>query len=125
VQGVGPKVAIAILAGLPVSELVRAISTADVARLTQIRGVGRKIAERMVVELREKIVAVAAAGGSVGAASAPAPSGVPVGTQGEAWAALVALGYRPAEIEPVLTKLDKELPAEQAVKAALSALRRK
>jgi Holliday junction DNA helicase RuvA len=125
VQGVGPKVAIAILAGLPVSELVRAISTADVARLTQIRGVGRKIAERMVVELREKIVAVAAAGGSVGAAPAPAPSGVPVGTQGEAWAALVALGYRPAEIEPVLTKLDKELPAEQAVKAALSALRRK
>src|SRR6185295_729502 len=47
VQGVGPRVALAILAGLPPAELVRAVSSGDVARLTQIKGVGRKIAERL------------------------------------------------------------------------------
>ncbi|HVR62304.1 MAG TPA: Holliday junction branch migration protein RuvA, partial [Polyangia bacterium] len=58
VQGVGPRVALAILAGLPPAELVRAISKGDVNRLTQIKGVGRKIAERLSLELREKIAAL-------------------------------------------------------------------
>jgi Holliday junction DNA helicase RuvA len=121
VQGVGPKVAIAILSGLPLSELVRAISSADVARLTQIRGVGRKIAERLAVELREKIGAVAVAReGGVGA-----PGGPPPGRLGEVHAALVALGYRPAELEPVLPALDAARPVPDLVKQALAALRRK
>jgi len=65
VQGVGPRVGLAILAGLPPTELVRAIAGGDVARLTQIKGVGRKIAERLTVELREKITALPAAGRGV------------------------------------------------------------
>ena len=56
VQGVGPRVALAILAGIEADELVRAIATGDVNRLTQIKGVGRKIAERLALELREKIL---------------------------------------------------------------------
>src|SRR5512140_3937247 len=55
VQGVGPKVALAILSSLPTGDLVRAIAASDLATLTKIRGVGRKTAERIAVELRDKI----------------------------------------------------------------------
>jgi Holliday junction DNA helicase RuvA len=120
VQGVGPRVAVAILSGLPLPELVRAISGGDVTRLTQIRGVGRKIAERLTVELRDKIGDVVAGGGGGGAASA-----APAGRLGEVHAALVSLGYKPAELEPVLPSLDPGRPAAELVKQALAALRRK
>ena len=121
VQGVGPRVAVAILSGLALPELVRFISSGDVARLTQIRGVGRKIAERLTVELRDKIGAVVAAGHeSPGAAPA-----VPSGRLGEVYAALVSLGYKPGELEPVLPALDATRPSAELVKQALAALRRK
>jgi Holliday junction DNA helicase RuvA len=120
VQGVGPRVAVAILSGLALPELVRAISGGDVARLTQIRGVGRKIAERLTVELRDKIGEVIAGSGGTSA-----PSGVPAGRLGEVHAALASLGYKPAEIEPVLPNLDAARPAAELVKQALAALRRK
>jgi Holliday junction DNA helicase RuvA len=119
VQGVGPRVAVAILSGLPLPELVRAISGGDVARLTQIRGVGRKIAERLTVELRDKIGDVVAGGASV------TPSAVPAGRLGEVHAALVTLGYKPVELEPVLPSLDPSRPPAELVKQALAALRRK
>jgi Holliday junction DNA helicase RuvA len=128
VQGVGPKVALAILSGLPASELVRAIAGADVARLTQIRGVGRKIAERLTVELRDKIAAlgvVQAAKGAAAPAPAARPSIVPAGRLGDVHHALVALGYKPPEFEAVLGKLDAELPVPDLIKQALAALRRK
>jgi Holliday junction DNA helicase RuvA len=123
VQGVGPRVAVAILGGLPVSELVKAISGGDLARLTQIRGVGRKIAERLTVELRDKIGAVAHGGG--GLVPLPAATKVPAGRLGEVHGALLALGYKPVEFEAVLPTLDAELPAPELVKRALAALRRK
>jgi Holliday junction DNA helicase RuvA len=123
VQGVGPRVAVALLSGLPVPELVKAITGGDLGRLTQIRGVGRKIAERLTVELRDKIGAVAREGGAV--APLPAPSRVPAGRLGEVHGALVALGYKPGEFEAVLPTLDAELPAPDLVKQALAALRRK
>jgi Holliday junction DNA helicase RuvA len=121
VQGVGPRVAVAILSGLALPELVRFISSGDVARLTQIRGVGRKIAERLTVELRDKIGAVVAAGQET-AGRAPV---VPAGRLGEVYVALVSLGYKPAELEPVLPALDATRPAAELVKQALAALRRK
>jgi holliday junction DNA helicase RuvA len=121
VQGVGPRVAVAILSGLALPDLVRFISSGDVARLTQIRGVGRKIAERLTVELRDKIGAVVAAGQET---SGPAPA-VPSGRLGEVYSALVSLGYKPAELEPLLPALDAGLPAADLVKQALAALRRK
>jgi Holliday junction DNA helicase RuvA len=122
VQGVGPRVAVALLSGLPVPELVRAITGGDLARLTQIRGVGRKIAERLAVELRDKIGAVAREGGSL----APLPaSTVPAGKLGEVYGALVALGYKPVEFEAVLKTLDVEQSIPDLVKRALAALRKK
>jgi Holliday junction DNA helicase RuvA len=124
VQGVGPRVAVALLSGLTVPELVRAITGGDLARLTQVRGIGRKIAERLSVELRDKIgVVVAAAGGAL--AALPAPTGVPAGKLGEVHGALLALGYKPVEFEAVLPTLDTELGTPELVKRALAALRRK
>jgi Holliday junction DNA helicase RuvA len=119
VQGVGPRVAVAILSGLALSELVRFISSGDVAGLTQVRGVGRKIAERLTVELRDKIGAVITPG------AAPSAPSTPSGRLGEVHAALVSLGYKPAELEPVLPALDPAQPAAELVKQALAALRRK
>ena len=124
VQGVGPKVAVAILSGLPVGELVRAISGGDVARLTQIRGVGRKIAERLAVELRDKIGALGIGGGRESSPS-PAPSIVPPGRLGEVHGALMALGYKPIEFEALLPNMDPTQPAADLIKQALAALRRK
>lgn len=124
VQGVGPKVAIAILSGLPIGELLRAISTADVARLTQIRGVGRKTAERLAMELRDKIGTVAG-GERGGAGASPLPGLIPTGRIGEVYGALVALGYKPPEFEALLPQLDAAQPTADLVKQALAALRRK
>jgi len=116
-------VGVALLAGLPLPELVKAITSSDLARLTQIRGVGRKIAERLSVELREKI-GVAVQGDHFPVPSPPA-SGAPAGRLGEVYGALVALGYKPNEFEAVLPKLDATTAVPELVKQALAALRRK
>jgi len=130
VQGVGPRVALAILAGIETDELVRAIATGDVARLKQVKGVGGKIAERLALELREKILAAGAGVGAKGgkgkpaATAAAASSAVPVGPLGEVYGALVLLGYKPAEIDPLLEKMDEKRPIADNVRGALAALRR-
>ncbi len=123
VQGVGPRVALAILAGIEPDELVRAIAKGDVGRLTQVKGVGRKTAERLALELREKILTVAPLRGA-GAAEVSAASNVPGGPLGDVYGALIQLGYKPAEIEPLLERLDADRPVEDLVRAALGALRR-
>ena len=124
VQGVGPKVAVAILSGLPIGDLVRAIRAADLATLTRIRGVGRKTAERMAVELRDKI-GVSAGTGREASAVFPLPSLAPPGRRGEVFGALQALGYRPSEFEAILSALDESKPAPDLIKEALAAMRRK
>jgi Holliday junction DNA helicase RuvA len=120
VQGVGPKVALAILSGLALGDLVRAIAAADIATLVKIRGVGRKTAERIAVELRDKI-------GIAGtdAAVVNLPGAAPAGRMGEVHAALTALGYRPSEFDVVLSKLDDTHPVTDLIKQALGLLRRK
>jgi Holliday junction DNA helicase RuvA len=126
VQGVGPRVALAILAGLPPEELVRAISAGDVARLKQIKGVGGKLAERLALELREKITELPAARALPAAPLAPAASSrVPKGTLGEVYGALLQLGFKPPEFEALLEDMDAERPVEALVRDALAALRRK
>ncbi|HSZ82419.1 MAG TPA: Holliday junction branch migration protein RuvA [Polyangia bacterium] len=121
VQGVGPRVALAILAGLPPEELVRAISTSDVGRLKQIKGVGGKLAERLALELREKITALPAAR----ARPSSPPAGAPKGPLGEVYGALVQLGYKPVEFEPLLETMDAQRPIEDLVRDALGALRKR
>ena len=125
VQGVGPRVALAILAGLPSGELVRAIAGGDVGRLTQIKGVGRKIAERLTVELREKITTLPAGRGVPVPAPPPARPAGPTGPLGDVYGALVGLGFRPNEFEALLDDMDAARPTADLVKQALAALRKR
>ena len=124
VQGVGPRVALAILAGLDAAALVRAIATGDIARLTQVKGVGRKIAERLALELREKILTVPSGHAIAGDVAPPAAGRVPKGPLGDVHGALTQLGYKPGEIEPLLETMDAARPVEALIREALSALRR-
>jgi Holliday junction DNA helicase RuvA len=117
VQGVGPKVALQILAGLPVAELAAVIGRGDVARLVMVRGIGRKLAERLVTELKDKVAPLAA-----GAAPAPMPSTPPTGAIARTAQALCALGYRPVLAERAAAAAAVALPdapVEALVREAL------
>ena len=111
VNGVGPKVALAILSGSPADELRRAIVVEDTARFQAIPGIGKKTAERIVLELKEKLgsAAVAAARES----TAPSPGDL------VARDALLELGYSVLEAERALDGVDPELPAPDRVRLAL------
>ncbi len=123
VTGVGPKVALAIVSSRPVTDLQLAVMQGDEAVLTAVSGVGKRLAGRIVLELREK---VAAAG--MAAAGAPGRGPVAGATESEVVAALQALGYSQAEAREAArgaatdTAFDASL--EERVKAALRRLRR-
>lgn len=91
VSGIGPRVALAILSGLSEHEFVQCISTEDITRLSQAPGVGRKTAQRLVVEMRDQAFMASGVRPVVGAEA------VPQDPIAEAVSALVALGYRPSE----------------------------
>lgn len=107
VQGVGPKVALAIVSGSPPAELRRAVVLEDTARFEAIPGIGRKTAQRVVLELKEKLGTVADV-----AATSAAPHVV-------ARDALVGLGYSMPEAERALAEVDPDLPPEERVRLAL------
>lgn len=123
VTGVGPKVALAIVGSRPTADLQLAIMTGDMAVLVAIPGIGRKLAERIVFELREK---VAAAGVAVSGASTAAVGGA--ASEGEVVAALQALGYSLGEARQAsraaMADLDVGSSLEERVKAALRTLLR-
>ena len=116
VSGIGAKIALAVLSGSSVGEFTRMLQTGDVAALTKIPGIGKKTAERMIVELRER------------SQSLPLPaagSGTrPADAMGEASIALQQLGYKPAEISRMVKDAKPTDSAEDIIRAALkSALR--
>ncbi len=94
VSGIGPKLAITILSGMAADEMVNSIRGNDLARLTRIPGIGRKTAERMVLELRDKLPAP----GTVTEPAAPAKSAV----EDDVLSALINLGYQRANAEKAL-----------------------
>ena len=102
VSGIGPKVALAILSGMGTRELAGAIARGDVKRLTQISHVGKKIAERIVVELKDKIGNVVDLPLSQGTLAVPPPARTLSGPQDEALSALMNLGYKRGEAEVAL-----------------------
>jgi holliday junction DNA helicase RuvA len=105
VNGVGPKVALAIVSGSRPAELRRAIVREDLARFQAIPGIGKKTAERIVLELKEKIV--------VDGTDALAATDL------TARDALVELGYNVVDAERALAEVDQDLPIEEQVRAAL------
>jgi len=108
VSGIGPKLGIALLSGMSADELVSSIKSNNLARLTLIPGVGRKTAERLIVDLREKMTALAATQAEEAPGVAPATGGSPEdNVRGDALSALLNLGYQRSS-------------AEKAIDAALS-----
>jgi Holliday junction DNA helicase RuvA len=118
VSGIGAKIALAVLSGVSVDDFARLVQTSDVTALTRIPGIGKKTAERMVVELRDR---AADLGGGVLASA----SGLPGDPLSEAITALQALGYKPAEAERIARKAsaDGDDAAVIIRKALQSALR--
>ena len=120
VSGIGPKLALALLSGMPLAALASAVANEEVARLTKISGVGRKTAERLGVELRDKRGAmVPSSAGSALPADAPAAARL---RAEDAEAALIALGYRPVEATRWVSAVFVEgLAVEELVRLALRA----
>jgi Holliday junction DNA helicase RuvA len=117
-SGVGPTLALKILSGMSVEELVPAIRESDLARLTRIPGVGRKTAERMVVELKDKLEAVAVE------SEKPAPSS-PAGIEADVVSALVNLGYDGRAAETAVAEAKREAGTgnfEKLLRGALQSL---
>jgi Holliday junction DNA helicase RuvA len=122
VNGVGPRVGLAVLSGLSDAELVRCVAEQDIARLTKVPGIGRKIAERLVIEMRDKLGAETPIGGMPGSAGASGEAAVPADPVSEAVSALVALGYKPPEASRMVRAIPaKDLSTEEIIRQALRA----
>jgi Holliday junction DNA helicase RuvA len=114
ISGIGPRIALAILSGVTSAAFARAVHEQDAATLTRIPGVGRKTAERLIVEMRDRLEP-----GSAGDAAPTAPA---AGPQAEAYSALVSLGYKPQEATRLLKGVDAEgraLATEELIRRAL------
>jgi Holliday junction DNA helicase RuvA len=123
ISGIGPKLAIAVLSGIETRDLVLAVQRADVARLTTVPGIGRKTAERIVLELKDRLAALAAPAG----VDAMAIEGPGDRLRADLLSALLNLGYhRPAAEKAVDSTLssDSEASFERALKSALRELMR-
>ena len=118
VSGIGPKLALAVLSGMSVTNFKAAVVNSDVASLSKISGLGKKTAERIVLELKDK-VGVAAAWEAASAAHAPTPEQE---RANEAVLALIALGYKQVEAHRLIRDLQEkegDKSAEELVKLAL------
>jgi Holliday junction DNA helicase RuvA len=116
VSGVGPKVALAVLSGISVDDFWGAVRLGETGRLVKLPGIGKKTAERLLVEMRDKAGGATEAGSSVTAA--------PASPLAEARAALTSLGYKPAEVQALTEKvyqdgMTTEAIVQEALKRAL------
>ena len=117
-SGVGPSLALKILSGMNVEDLVPAIRTGDLVRLTKIPGVGRKTAERIIVELKDRLEAIAK---EVDKPAAPSPAGAEADVQ----SALVNLGYDERTVDKAVSEAKRETGTsnfEKLLRVALAAL---
>lgn len=119
VSGVGPKSALSVLSDMNPDKFALAIAAGDVKAFTKAQGVGAKTAQRILLELKDKITRDTVSFAITGSASS-----VPIaaGSAAEAIAALAALGYSQSEAAAVVAKLDQSLSVNDMIKAALKAL---
>jgi len=121
VNGVGPRVGLAVLSGLSDVELVRCVTEQDITRLTKVPGIGRKTAERLVIEMRDKLGTETPLG-TLPAAAGAGTAAVPSDPVSEAVSALVALGYKPPEASRMVRAIQaQDLSTEEIIRQALRA----
>jgi len=124
ISGIGPKLALNILSHIPVAELQGAVLAGDIKRLAALPGIGKKTAERLVLELKDKLGPVAANAASVQAhATIPLTANDPLA---DVLSALVNLGYKEAQARKTLEALEvaPDVPMEEILKGALKVLAR-
>jgi Holliday junction DNA helicase RuvA len=114
ISGVGPRIALALLSGLSANELAQAVSAQDTARLVKVPGIGKKTAERLLLELKGKLAPVLATPGFAVASD----------NQADILQALIALGYSDKEAQLALKALPADVSVSDGIKAALKALTR-
>ncbi|MCX7660052.1 MAG: Holliday junction branch migration protein RuvA [Caldimonas manganoxidans] len=112
VSGVGPRMALSLLSGLSVAELAQAISVQEAGRLTRIPGIGKKTAERLLLELKGKL------GAELGVAAVSVKNEV----QADVLQALVALGYSEREAAAALKSVPEDVGVSEGIKLALKSL---
>nr|HPR46334.1 Holliday junction branch migration protein RuvA [Ottowia sp.] len=111
ISGIGPRMALAVLSGMSVTDLAQAVTTQDAARLTKVPGIGKKTAERLLLELKGKL------GAELGSTQAPVGD-----AQGDIQQALLALGYSDKEAAAALKALPAGVGVSDGIKLALKAL---
>ena len=118
VSGVGPKAALAILSQLSPEKFALCVATGDVKSITRAQGVGPKLAQRLILELKDKVQNEQIAKG-VGMDHIPAPAVLTGANVQEAISALVVLGYTQSEAASAMAKLDASLPVEELIRLGL------
>jgi len=113
ISGVGPRTALALLSGMSVSELAQAVSLQEAGRLTKIPGIGKKTAERLLLELKGKL-----------GADLPTSIGIATDAHGDVLQALVALGYSDKEAALAIKALPPDVGVSDGIKQALRSLAR-
>ena len=117
ISGIGAKMALTILSGASGEELARYVSTGDVASLTRLPGIGKKTAERIIMELRDKLEGLSISAGTGTIATGRSVSTDPVT---EASHALASLGYKPAEVSRMISAVaEADMGAEDIIRKAL------
>ncbi|MCD7722995.1 MAG: Holliday junction branch migration protein RuvA [Clostridiales bacterium] len=120
VSGVGPKAAVAVLSLLEPQQLVLAIAAGDVKAITRANGIGKKTAERIVLELKDKVASLAA-GEEIGTVMEVAAAG-DSSAAGEAVEALTSLGFTQSDSAKAVAALDKSLSSDELIRLALRSL---
>lgn len=122
VNGVGGKMALAILSGMTADEFALCVQAGDVTALTRVPGVGKKTAERLIIEMRDRLDGLSGNAAPLQASAAPSGAATPADASGDAVSALIALGYKPADASRMVRAVKVEgLGTEGIIKAALQA----
>ena len=123
VSGVGPKAGLSVLSELSPEQVAMAIATDDIKTITRAQGIGKKIAQRIVLELKDKLAKAASSDSSMSAVVSGAANAV-TGNIPKAIEALGVLGYSPSDVSPVLATFDSALPVEQLIALTLKQMGR-
>ena len=124
VNGVGPRVALAILSTMNAEEFQACVMAQDAVQLTRVPGIGRKTAERLLVEMRDKVDQLLNASGAAGI-NVPQASISAADPATDAITALIALGYKPVDATKQIRSLDGDLSSEQMIREALRNMAKK